>query len=682
MSTLRLERTEDQQAIVDLFANVFAKECTPERVRAVEPLGFDPVLWDRLGEVGLVGMALEVGLAELSLVAEEAGRVLAPCPVVETAVAARAMGALPEGIVTLALTTLSGVPFGAVADAVLTAGGLVVPAARHGVPWGAWATVEAATPGEGAEHDHGRAVDEWRTLSAAWLVGVAQAALDLGVAYVKERHQFGVPIGSFQAVQHGFANVATALDGARLLARRAAQAADESDPAAPVLASMAYLHAGRVAQQVTAASLHYHGGYGYALEYEIQRYLRHAKAASLALGDPHREELRLARLLVPFAFRLPQDGDPWRDEVRAFCDEHVTPEVWEEVERTGTVHHWGLHKAMADKGWLGAGWPVEWGGQDRDPFQQAVLSDELSRAHAPVDGWGTADAVAHIVRLIGTDEQRARIIPAYLRGELLMCLGYSEPEAGSDVASVATKARRDGEQWVIDGQKMFTTLAQEAGYVLLLTRTNPEVAKHRGLTMFLVPMETPGITMDAIHTLGGERTNATWYTDVRVGDDCRIGEVDGGWGAMMVALAYERQPAAWGEMARLLDRTVAWAATQPGLLDDPMVLPRLARVAIDCEVGRLAKERLAWEGSHGHPSHVSGSMAKLFCSEAFARAAADLLDLCGTAGLGEVGTLPGDLIHDIDHAWRHAQVMTIYAGSSEVQRGIIAERGLGLPRRR
>jgi len=228
---------------------------------------------------------------------------------------------------------------------------------------------------------------------------------------------------------------------------------------------------------------------------------------------------------------------------------------------------------------------------------------------------------------------------------------------------------------------MFTTLAHESAYVFLLTRTNTAVPKHRGLTMFLVPMDSPGIEVQAMRTLGGERTNVTFYNDVRVPDSARVGEVDGGWDVMAVALAFERQPAASGETRRLFERTLVWARDS-GRIDDPVARDRLARVAVDIEVGRLLGGRTASRAMQGELPVVEGSMAKLFGSEAFQRAASDLLDLIGAEGVLQHGERGAPVEGWVEHAYRHAVVTTIYAGVSEIQRSIIAERGLGLPRSR
>jgi alkylation response protein AidB-like acyl-CoA dehydrogenase len=336
------------------------------------------------------------------------------------------------------------------------------------------------------------------------------------------------------------------------------------------------------------------------------------------------------------------------------------------------MHDDGLHRAIAARGYLAAGWPVDVGGGGRSPVETTTLMQELYGAGAPVDSMGIVSMVAATLVLVGNDDQRTQIVPRMLSGDVLACLGYSEPDAGSDVAAVQTRAVRDGEEWLINGQKMFTTMAHIADYVFLLTRTSPDKPKHKGLTMFLVPMDTPGIEVTPVHTLGGERTNITFYTDVRVPDSCRVGDVDAGWSVMNAALVYERNSANWGEPDALVRTVTAWAQTS-GALDDPLIADRLAAHATAMEVARLLLYRCAELAATGAMTHVEGSMAKLFVTEAFTRAAGDCREL-----------VPADAPIDayVDHAYRHSTVTTIYGGSSEIQRSIIAEHGLGLPRAR
>jgi alkylation response protein AidB-like acyl-CoA dehydrogenase len=719
---VNLDLSDDQLALRAAFATLLSKESSPERVRAAEPLGFDAALWRHLVRVGVPAMGTAEGggsLVDLAVVCEQAGSHVAPAPVVESLVATRlldrfgvACGDQPS---TLALRpAVDGVwmlvPGGAVArDVVGLVGDELVlvhgdPRAQSRSNLGGTPLADRAVSGDavvlargaGARAAFEHACDEWRVLTAATLVGIGQGALDLGVEYAKSRRQFDAPIGSFQAVQQRLADVATALTGARLLVLEAAWALAARPERFAVLAAMAFAFAGKVAGDTTAASLRVHGGYGFMLEYDVQLYYRRAKADFLAAGDPADTVALVGDRLYEDAprpapapsgpeesldFSLGAQPEAFRAEARAFFDAAVTPEVLERVLETGTIHDWGLHRALADRGWLAASWPRELGGQERDPFEMVAFDEEVARAGAPMDGWGTTELVARTLLLAGNDEQRRDVIPRALRGEILMCLGYSEPDAGSDVASVTTRAERDGDHWIINGQKMFTTLAHESDYVFLLTRTDPTLPKHRGLTMFLAPMDSPGIEVRPVHTLGGERTNITFYSDVRVPDSARVGDVNGGWNVMTVALAFERNPTANGEAIRLLDRAVAWARAA-GRLDGSDVRTRLARVAIDNEVGRLLAYRMVWVSSQERLPIVEGSMAKLFATEAFRAASSDLLDLLGAAGVlnhGDPGAPAGGWI---EHAFRHAIVTTIYAGSSEIQRSIIAERGLGLPRSR
>lgn len=382
-------------------------------------------------------------------------------------------------------------------------------------------------------------------------------------------------------------------------------------------------------------------------------------------------------------FDLGPAAEAFRAEVTAFLDEIDAAATSERIHRTHTHHDWDVHRAMAEKGWLTASWPKEYGGQERDVFEMAAMTEEFYRRGVQIEGWEIAELVAHTLAIVGTEQQKREVVPEILRGEALACLGYSEPDAGSDVASVRTKATRDGDEWVIDGQKMFTTMAHESKYVFLLARSNTEVPKHKGLTMFLVPMDSPGIEIQPVYTLGGERTNITFYNDVRVPDSARVGDVDGGWRVMNVALAFERQPAAVGYLRHLIEHTRQWAETphedgeRP--IDRPSVRRRLARAMIDLEVGKLLGSRLTDMTAKGLLPMVEGSMGKLYGSEALVRAGSSLLNATGVDGLlgGDDDNAPGG--GWVERGFRHSVVTTIYAGASEIQRGIIAEGRLGLP---
>ena len=376
-----------------------------------------------------------------------------------------------------------------------------------------------------------------------------------------------------------------------------------------------------------------------------------------------------------------------RQAAQSWLDTHVRPEWADEQYRSGTHHTEALHQQLAGDGILGAGWPPEYGGSDTDPdFARAVL-DAVAGSGLYGDGWATTNMVIRTIRHSGTEAQKKAIIAGALRGEILIALGYSEPDSGSDVAAAKTRAVKDGDEWVIDGQKMFTSTAQSCSHIFVLARTNTDVPKHKGLTMFLVPTDTPGFELQPIYTLGGQRTNATFYSDLRVPDSMRIGGIDEGWRVMRVALVFERGGGRVSAGPTLAERAAAWAmsterADGSTYYDDPVNRERLARIAIEGEVGRLLELRVRWMNAAGELPGLEGSMAKLFNSEAAQRHYGELVDMLGSAGVLQPGADGAPLNGDLEAHFRSTVVGTIYGGASEIQRDIIAQGRLGLPRNR
>ena len=384
-------------------------------------------------------------------------------------------------------------------------------------------------------------------------------------------------------------------------------------------------------------------------------------------------------------FRLGEDSGDFRAEVVAFLDEHITPELKERVYRTGVSHDDAFTKALVERGWYAPGWPVEYGGGGLDPIEMLVLYDELRVHDAPTYGIGTTTLVASVIREVGTDAQKAAILPRALAGEIVIVLGFSEPEAGSDVAAAACRAVPDGDDWVINGQKMFTTNAHIGDYVFLLARTNTEVAKHRGLTMFLVPMDQPGVEVQEVRTMSGERTNITFYKDVRVSDEWRIGGVDDGWNTMTVSLRLEHSSGYASSLERLLRAGEEWAretvdAEGRPRIEDPDVLEVLGRTAASLEVSRLLMRRSIWVGQNGMEITAQGPMSKLFSSEALERRSEEWVEVMGPDGLRSYFDPTAPVHGQLEHMLRHSLGTTIYAGTSEMHRNMIAQRGLGLPR--
>lgn len=384
-------------------------------------------------------------------------------------------------------------------------------------------------------------------------------------------------------------------------------------------------------------------------------------------------------------FRLGDEAEAVRADVHDFLTGFMTPDREEHLYRTGVSHDPEFTREIVERGWQTATWPEEYGGGGRDPMYLLPIQEVYGWFDAPTYAPGVTTLVSKVIREVGTEEQKREILPKAIAGEIIICLGFTEPEAGSDVAAAQTKAVRDGDEWVINGQKMFTTNAHLADYVFLLTRTNPDVAKHKGLTMFLVPMDQPGVECQAVYTLSGERTNITFYNDVRVPDAWRLGEVDGGWRVMTVSLQDEHSGGYGPRMQRLLHDVEQWAndATDPDgtpRIEDPDVRGRLGRFAAETEVSVLLQRRANWMASEGMAAEAEGPMTKLFSSEALSRGAEDLTELMGEDALRSYFEPTAPIHGRIEHMLRFSLGTTIYAGTSEVQRNIIAQRGLGLPR--
>jgi len=742
---MNLELSPEQQLLRDTFAQLFASESSPDRVRAVEPLGFDPALWKTLAELGAPGIRVPesrggsaAGLLEAVLLAEQVGRHLASGPILEAVVAcgllARSSDPLAQETLRRALDgtavlsfaprrvatgSESLVPGGAVADAIVgldgealvlvTRGGetRAAPANLAASPVARWTLSSAAAGGERrvlATGDEARrlydlALDEWRLLTAAALAGLARRAIEIAAAYATERVQFDRPIGAFQGIAHPLANAVTDVDGAQLLTWYAvwSLACGRADAAALIPFALGW--SARAATFAVARALHTHGGYGLSLEYDIQLYHRRGKAWALLGGDPHDLFVDGAERLWsdPQGRALPEAGEPGldfslgekgeaiRQIARRFFAENITPEMRARTHFSWDGHDFAFSRKLAEAGLLFPTWPPEYGGQSRTPYEAAAIMEEYAHAEWTTHGIGTTLIVAETVRRFGSDELKREALPRIARGDATCALGYTEPASGSDVAAAQTRAVRQGDEWVIDGQKMFTSGAHLSQYVFLLTRTDPGVAKHRGLTMFLVPLDTPGIEVQPILTLSDERTNATYYGGVRVPDRYRVGPVNGGWSVLHHALDIEHGSGGLGaaghEHRKLADAAAAWARSS-GRWDDTRVRERLGLVAARAAVCRVLGMRALWAGAEGRPDRGEGPMYSLFMAEAWIEDAADMMDLCAPDSILKTGAEGAAGGGEVELAYRHSTALSIYGGSSEIMRSIIAQLTLGMPRSR
>jgi alkylation response protein AidB-like acyl-CoA dehydrogenase len=376
-----------------------------------------------------------------------------------------------------------------------------------------------------------------------------------------------------------------------------------------------------------------------------------------------------------------------RKELRAYYADLLTPEVEEELSRAegvGPVVR-RVVRQMGEDGWLGIGWPEEYGGQGRSAIEQFVFFDESMRAGAPVPML-TINTVGPTIMNFGTSEQKAFFLPKILRGELHFCIGYTEPGAGTDLASLKTRAVRDGDEYVINGQKIFTSLASDADYVWLATRTNPEVAKHKGISMFIVPMNTPGVKVVPMKLLSDHDINATFYEDVRVPAANLVGGENNGWTLITNQLNHERvtlcspgiveqtfaEVRAWAQQTALADGT--------RLVDQEWVRLNLARVHANLEFLRLINWKVAWTATQGHLDVADASTVKVFGTEFYLQAFRLLSEIIGQPAYLKRGSPEAVLKARLERFYRSLLILTFGGGTNEIQRDLIAMFGLGLPR--
>jgi alkylation response protein AidB-like acyl-CoA dehydrogenase len=372
-----------------------------------------------------------------------------------------------------------------------------------------------------------------------------------------------------------------------------------------------------------------------------------------------------------------------RADVRRFLAEHLPPEKEDALYESGDSHDDEFVRALGERHWVAPDWERE-GFESLGSPALHILTEELTRTEAPMYAASTGAMVGNVIRAVGSDWLKETILPPLLNGELTIALGMTEPEAGSDVANVQTKARQVDDGWVIDGQKMFTTNGHLADHVFLLARTDPESERHRGLTTFLVPLDSPGIEVQPVFTVSGERTNITFYDEVHLDDRWRISEVGKGWHSLMIALQDEHSAPFGAHLLRLVEATEAWATTPDVDGDVPIerddVRRRLMQAVTDLEVAQLLEQRTTWMETTGQHPLAEGPMSKLYSTEAGVRHAESLTAMVGPDALRSRGDATTLQRGHIEHTLRFSLGMTIYAGSSEVQRNIIAQRRCGLPR--
>jgi len=736
---MNFELSDDQRMMLESFARFLDEQSSTEKVRAAAAKnGFDPVMWAGLAELGAFCLrvpeeqgGLGLGVMDAAVLMEEVGRTIASGPVAETLIAARILALLAadsqadlieqlfvgQQVVTLAYQDIAEQPTqwvagGAVANAVIGRKGdqvvlvtIAQGAAKYEENLASTAIAEldlgnadTTVLGEGsaAVTIFSQGLEEWKLLMSVALAGLSREAIRLASEYACERQAFGQPIGAYQGISHPLADLIVDVDGGKYLTWKAIHDIHKGVADAGAQISMALWWNAETAGRAVTQSLHTFGGYGLATEYDIHLYNLRAKAWPLVFGDPQRAlEEAGRRLYAGETATLPDVGEvgidfDLGDEARAIAkelddlfNEILTPELRAKAHYSFDGFDAGVHKILAEHRFLFPEWPKDLGGREAEPYVMNAIRSVWER-----HGWtshpvGTTTLVGTMIRKCGTDEVKEEVLTKIVSGDAICSLGYSEPGCGSDVFAAKTRATPDGEGWWrIDGSKMWTSGANIAQYVLMLTRTNPDVPKHKGLTMFVVPLDSPGIEIQAVHTFQDERTNITYYDGVRVPDKYRLGEVDGGVKVMAAALALEhgggfmKSQRALFEAAEELCSEITYLGKP--LITDVDAQKRLARTRAHTYIAEMLGDRALWVGVTGKESKAYGPMTKMFSSEKFQSDSRDLLDLTAPYSLSKRTGPAGE----VNLAYRHAHGTTIYGGTSEVHRSMIAERALGLPRTR
>jgi hypothetical protein len=389
-------------------------------------------------------------------------------------------------------------------------------------------------------------------------------------------------------------------------------------------------------------------------------------------------------------FELSPEQVAFRDEVERFLDENDDPEVFDVTRENmaqivDTPKKRAFMRKVGDRGWLGITWPKEWGGQESDGVYEYLLNEALARRGGPQIGKGVG-IIGKTILAHGNDRLKKEFLPKILRNEVEFAVGYSEPDAGSDAASMKLRATRDGDGWRLNGQKTWTTSAHFAEWYWVGARTDPDAPKHRGITLFLVPLDQPGITINGIWTMGDERTNDVFFDDVWVSDDYVVGDVNRGFQYISEALDLERFTMfTFSPIEQRMDVLREYVATETRddqrLADDPLVRHEIARLATDCEVARVLGLRFVAKSMRsGPPPTTEASEYKLFATELSKRLANASMDIGGPGTQLRVRTEDAPMGGRAESTYRYTVIDTIGGGASEIQKNIIARRKLGLPK--
>jgi alkylation response protein AidB-like acyl-CoA dehydrogenase len=662
-----------------------------------------PDCWGALAAQELLALPWDAGVTEVCVALEELGRAMAPGPVVPTLLAALLIR--QYGSQSLQADVGAGSRDGSFAAAVSINGQLLGGAAVSTAVLpinGEWYAIDAAdlslTSMPGIDPTRRIAIagatpslDPHRQLAgltdadviatsavllAAEASGIAGWCLDTAASYAKVREQFGQPIGAFQAIKHRCADMLCDVELARAATWDAAAALDDTETDTDTEAesrALAVAVAAAVALQAAVdgakSLIQVLGGIGFTWEHDAHLYLKRALASRQVLGGTAAWQRRAADLARAGVRRhravdLGAHAEPARVEVREFL---TTLDGLDAQRR---------RVAIADAGYLVPYWPAPYG-RSAGPVEQLAIDEEFARAGVPrpeliIGGWALATIVAH-----GTDEQRARFAPPTLHGEITWCQLFSEPGAGSDLASLQTKAARVEGGWSLTGQKVWTSQAQATDWAICLARTSSSDDRHNGITYFLVDMRTPGIDVRPLRELTGDAMfNEVFLSDVFVPDECVVGEVDGGWRLARTTLANERVAMSSGSAFPSGVEELLGALAHSTDPDDPAALARVGELVCAAQADAMLGARAVLARVSGTDPGAASSVRKLVGMHLRQDASELALELLGPAAAG----LPDG---DTTRAFRRFlgnRALTIAGGTSEILHNVIGERILGLPR--
>lgn len=733
-------------------------------LRATTP-AFDKAQWQAMAELGWLGITvaesrggLGLGAAGAAAVCRELGRVAAPEPLIETAVAAAGLleslnadDALLASVIsgemiasaalhgvdagcalappTLANGTLDGeidaVPLGRDADAFL------VPAMRDGVlacclvtSGDAGLDIEPRPLGDGTSNARLRfsgaqvqvlgasdaAVRAWTTAraratlaSAAYQLGLADSMLQMTLDYAGTRQQFGQHIGAFQSLQHRLVDCYMALRLAEAVFADCVVAADGGDGELENIASRAGQQVAGALAKIAREAIQIHGAIGYTDECDVGLFANRAVASAARFG---RQDVHLARIVrhsrgieAPPLLDIddddslmdlepPQgdwnalDNETFRKVVRQWHTAHYPDSLRNLHRRARWDQCRDWYEKLFRRGFAAPGWPREHGGMGLAPDKLLIFIDERERlgvVRTPDQG---IIMVGPLLMQHGSPEQQAHYLPKALSGEHIWCQGYSEPNAGSDLASLRTSAVREGDEFVINGQKIWTTMAQDANQMFCLVRTDQQAKPQAGISFILIDFASPGITVRPIRNIAGdEEFCEVFFDDVRVPCSNLVGELNDGWTIAKALLGFERFFIGSPKYCRNALARAAELAHVRGLANDPVTVDRYTRFALEVDALEALYKEFADLIRRGEVPGADISMLKIFASETFQSLSEFVLDLGAEAAAQVAGVGTDSQSIDSLHAWYNARPTTIYGGSNEIQRNILAKAVLRLPSR-